>query len=133
MVACSTGPRYDRSAFVRACSIPGGARIRKEAREDAKRYFDFETETRILGYIACGGLDDELQHDNTAPLENGPPQDIGRPVDGYTFRMGDKYVYIAFYVNFKGLWIIKSLHPPTVGERTPSLTYKAFASLEDLK
>jgi hypothetical protein len=129
-VSHKVAPHYDCLAFIRACAIRGAVRITKNARQDAKNHFNLDTESRALEFIANDGLQD-LQFDNTNSLDKGPGQDIGKPVDGYTFRAGAKYGYLAFYLNFKGGWIIKSFHPPRVGERTGTLTHNPF--LEKIK
>lgn len=133
MVARTNGPYYNLSDFITACSSLGAVIIKTDARSDAERFFNLKPDSRIFGYIANGGLHNH-KHDNTRPLEKGPPQDIGKPVDGYTFEDGpSKPGYIAFYFNFKNIWVIKSLHPPEVGEKAPPLTHTPFSALEVLK
>jgi hypothetical protein len=128
MVSRSAGPHYDLKVVIKSCSKIGAVRFTKAAREDAKKHFRFNTEAQLIAFIANFGLVD-LKFDNSNPLEKGPEQDIGKPVDGYTFKIGNQYGYIAFYYNFKDIWIIKSFHKPEVGECASTLMHNPFAIL----
>lgn len=128
MVARKNGSHYDISEFIKSCGAKNLVLITTAARKDAKFHFNLYPDSRILGFIANDELLD-LQFDNFNLLEKGSPQDIGKPVDAYTFCMGPKYVYIAFYKNFKDEWVIKSFHPPKFGENVPTLTHNPFGLL----
>lgn len=128
MVARKSGPYYKLSAFISACRSQGTVLIWPTARTEAKQYFSLFPDNLICGIIYNDKLPN-FEFDNTANLQKGPPQDIGKPVDAYTFSIGNKYVYIAFYKSHKGKWIIKSFHPPKVGERTATLTHNPFSIL----
>lgn len=132
MIARSAGPHHDCSAFIQACALPGAVYMTKVAREDAKSHFAFQTQLEVLDFIAHGGLQEPV-FDNSTPLSKGPAQDIGRLVDAYTFSYGKKTVYLAFYLNFKNIWIVKSFHPPRLGERGVALSHYPFASLKEHK
>lgn len=132
MVACINGPHYNVLEFIKACKAKDAVWVWPTARNGARDSFSLFPDSKILGLIVNDKLPDR-KFDNTAPLEKGPPQDIGKPVDAYTFSIGPKYVYIAFYKNFKNKWIIKSFHPPQYGERVPELTHNPFLELEELK
>ncbi len=107
--------------------------VEKTARADAKKHFSLNTQQDILDFIAARGLE-SLQHDNTDPLKFGHPKNIGKMVDAYEFKISDKISrksgYIAFHLNFLDKWVIKSFHPPTIGENSAPLTYSAFSQLE---
>lgn len=120
MVARSQGPYYDVEKFIKACRSVKAAAVWPTARKDAKEHFDLYTDTDVLRFITDSKLPGR-NFDNQAPLEKGPPQDIGLPVDAYEFQIGLKRAYIAFYKSHKGVWIIKSLHPP---KYTPVLTHR---------
>lgn len=131
MVAKSLGPFYKLSDFVRDCSTPGKAFVRKSAKADAKCFFDFETQERILSFLSKGDFDD-IEHQNSDMLDHDP--DKGTPFDAYQFKIGPKYVYFAFYQRGNGNWVIKSFHPPHVGEKAPQLSHTPFKNvLERLK
>jgi hypothetical protein len=129
MVARPRGPCYNISDLVRDCSVPGRVIVRKTAREEAKQ-FGFETQTRIIEFVS-NGVFDEIDRDNTDKLDFGP--DTGILFDAYIFRIGPKYVYFAFYKRHTGIWVIKSFHPPEIGDKAPPLFYAPFKSLEGLK
>jgi hypothetical protein len=102
--------------------------VTKKAKDDAKG-FGFETETRIINFVSIGVFE-EIKHDNTDVLDHDP--DKGTPFDAYTFRIGPKYVYLAFYKRPNGVWIIKSFHIPQFGNRVLPLTHSPFKLLEGL-
>jgi hypothetical protein len=102
--------------------------VKKDAREDAKN-FGFLTQSNILSFISVGVFED-LKHENTEHLDLGP--DAGITFDAYTFRVGPKYVYFAFYKRQNSTWVIKSFHTPSHGEKAPSLSHTPFAMLEEL-
>lgn len=130
MVARSRRLCYDFSELIADCSVPGRVFVRKKAKDHAKCHYNLETESRILGFLS---LDDfpEIEHDNTDVLDEGP--DAGITFDAYTFKIGQKYVYFAFYRRPNGKWVVKSFHPPEVGDKAPSLCNNAFKLLENLK
>ena len=128
MVARSQGPHYDVEKFIKACRSSKTAQVWHTARSDAKANFNLYNDTDILRLIKDDKLPDK-KFDNQAPLEKGPGQDIGLPVDAYQFKIGPKHAYIAFYKSHKGIWIIKSLHPPKHGENTPVLSHRIHIPL----
>lgn len=136
MVARSRDPYYELSDLVKSCAIQSRVHLRKKlvnvtkkAKDDAK-YFGLEPEPRIISFVSIGVFE-EIKHDNTDILDHDP--DKGTPFDAYTFRIGPKYVYLAFYKRPNGVWIIKSFHIPRFGDRVPPLTHSPFKLLEGLK
>ena len=128
MVARSSGSYYKFADFICDCEVSGRVIIRKNALQDAKQ-FGFETQSRVLDFLSSGELED-LTHDNTECLDSGT--DAGSPFDAYTFRIGPKCVYLAFYKRQNGVWVIKSFHSPDFGEKATSLSHTPFACLEVL-
>ncbi|WP_281184187.1 hypothetical protein [Trichlorobacter lovleyi] len=129
MVAKSRGPCYDIAELVADCLVPGKVIVRTRARETAKEY-GFSTQARIVSFISTGAFE-KLEHDNTDEIDFGT--DAGITFDAYTFKIGPKPVYIAFYKRLAGIWVVKSFHPPEKGPMAPNLTYHAFEALEVLK
>lgn len=131
MLAKQQGPYYDLSVFVKACSAKRKiVFVRRAPRADAKSYFGLETEKRILGFLSQGEFV-EIEHENTNTLDHDP--DKGVVFDAYTFKIGLKFVYFAFYKRSNGTWVIKSFHPPQVGEKSPPLTHTPFTILGENK
>jgi hypothetical protein len=129
-------PHYKLSTFLRACSLKRAANVRKLAMADAKKHFDLYPESELLKFIAKGRLEN-MKHDNTSTLDYDPPnnKDVGKPVDAYTFNIGPKHGYIAFYLNFSGKWIVKSFHPPVHGPNSKDnkeLTHNPFQILGEM-
>lgn len=130
MVVRSRGPCYDISDLVKDCSTPGKVVVRKKARQDAKCY-GFETQQRIIDFVSNDVFED-LEHQNTDVLDHEP--DKGTAFDAYVFRIGPKYVYFAFFKRPNGMWVIKSFHPPQVGEHASPLSHTPFRErLKDWK
>ncbi|ABQ27515.1 hypothetical protein [Geotalea uraniireducens] len=128
MVARSHGPHYNFSKFIASCKIVGKVKPNKASREDAKLHYSLMTETELLSFLAHYDFPD-LELDNSEQLDKSPNHE---PFDAYTFRINDKYVYLAFYQRSNGLWIIKSFHPPKVGDKAPSLSHNPFGVLRGL-
>jgi len=128
MLARHHDKKYDINKLIKACKKSGKVAVRKKAQDDAK-LLGFATQSHILSFLSKGELED-LEHDNTAELNDGP--DAGTTFDAYSFRVGPKYIYIAFYQRPNGVWIVKSFHEPRVGGRAPSLSHTPFAGLEEL-
>jgi hypothetical protein len=105
-------------------------RVSKQAKDDAKG-FGFGTETRIIEFVSLGVFE-SIEHNNTDVLDHDP--DKGSPFDAYIFRIGPtKHVYFAFYKRHNGVWIIKSFHLPTFGDKAPPLSHSPFKLLEGMK
>lgn len=128
MVARSHGPHYDFSELIANCKIVGKVKPTKTAREDAKQHYSLMTETELLSFLAHYDFVD-LELENSDQLDKSQHHE---PFDAYTFRINAKYVYLAFYQRANGLWIIKSFHPPKVGEKAPSLSHNPFGMLRGL-
>lgn len=129
MVARQHGPHYDFSKFISCCKVVGKVKPTKAAREDAKLHFNLLTESELLKFLACYNFDD-LELDNSELLDKSQDHE---PFDAYTFRINEKFVYLAFYQRANGLWIIKSFHPPKFGDKAPSLSHNPFGKLRGLK
>ena len=86
------------------------------------------TETELLYFLAHYDFAD-LELDNSNQLDKSENHE---PFDAYTFSLGTKNVYLAFYQRANGLWIIKSFHPPKVGEKAPMLSHNPFGMLRGL-
>lgn len=128
MVARKHGPHYKFSKFKASCKIVGKVKPTKTAREDAKLHFNLMTETELLNFLAHNDFVD-LELDNSELLDKSPDHE---PFDAYTFKINQKYAYLAFYQRANGLWIIKSFHPPEVGDKAPSLSHNPFGILRGL-
>lgn len=129
MVVKSREPCYELSDLVKCCGTIGMVRVRKKAREDARK-FGFETETRIIEFISLGVFE-EIKFENSNLLDYNP--DEGTPFDAYIFKIGPKYIYFSFYRRANGTWIIKSFHTPQLGDKAPELSHSPFKLLEGLK
>lgn len=128
MVARQHGPHYDFSEFIACCKIVGKVKPTKAAREDAKLHFNLMTETELLYFLTHYDFVD-LELDNSELLDKSQDHE---PFDAYTFKINEKYAYLAFYQRANGLWIIKSFHPPKVGNKAPSLSHNPFGVLRGL-
>jgi hypothetical protein len=101
---------YQFNEFVAACAtttiwvhVTGGAL------ETASAYFNLMTALAVQEFIGNGGLE-HVAYIRTAPFENwrGPPP--APLVDSYRFQSGpSKRGYLAFFVNHKNQYVIKSL------------------------
>lgn len=129
MSAKTKCPAYALADLLQACSIPGKVVVRKSAKEDAKK-FGFDSQARILEFLAIGEFE-EIELENSGTLDHGP--DVGVNFDAYIFKLGTKHVYLAFYKRHTGVWVIKSFHVPSMGEKASSLSQKPFIVLERLK
>ncbi len=132
MVAKKT-PHQVLTTFTRACSLKGAVIVKKVPRRDAKDHFSLYPESMLLEFIANGGLEN-IKPDDTSTLDYDPPNgtDVGKPVYSYTFKIGPKHGYIAFYVNSRDKWVVKSFHPPVYGrhgEANKELTHNPFQKL----
>jgi hypothetical protein len=129
MVARSRGPFYKLAELVKDCKKKGQVRVRTQAKADAKKFFNLETELKILSFVA-NGVFENIEHDNTDKLDSDP--DKGTIFDAYIFRIGPvKHVYFAFFKRANGTWIIKSFHPPEFGGKVPF--HLPFDSLKEIK
>ena len=126
----SRGNFYNIKNLVKDCKKPNRVKVMKRAKDDAKEHYGLETEARIISFIAVGEFTDIL-HDNTDELDHDP--DAGTTFDAYTFKIGSKSVYFAFYKRHTDIWIVKSFHPPEHGERAQPLRNSPFTLLERLK
>lgn len=98
---------YDFNEFLKACGIPGNVTIAYDAKNGAG-YFNLLTESAILAFIACGGLENP-NYINTDVWHLNPnkPPDVN--VDAYSFFSGKKFGYIAFmFLPRTNKWRIKS-------------------------
>lgn len=129
MVARSRGPCYKLSELIKACKTKGKVFVRKQARADAKKFFNLETDFKVFAFVATGVFEG-IEHENTNELDSDP--DKGTTFDAYIFRIGPvKHVYFAFYKRANGTWVIKSFHPPEVGSKVPF--HLPFESLKEIK
>lgn len=128
MVARQHGPHYKFSKFISCCKMAGKVKPTKAAREDAKEHFNLQTESELLNFLAHYEFV-ELELDNSEFLDKSQEHE---PFDAYTFKINEKYAYLAFYQRANGLWIIKSFHPPKVGDKAPSLSHNPFGILRGL-
>lgn len=128
MVARQHGPHYVFSVFISCCKIIGKVKPTKAAREDAKLHYNLLTESELLDFLAHYDFVD-LELDNSEFLDKSQDHE---PFDAYTFRINEKYVYLAFYQRTNGLWIVKSFHPPKVGDKAPALSHNPFGALRGL-
>lgn len=129
-------PLHKFDTFRRACSMKGAVIVRKKARADASEHFDLYTETELLEFIAEGRLEN-VEHENTSTLDNCHPKDTGKTFDAYNFTIGpNKHGYIAFYINFRDKWEVKSFHPPIHGPNSKGnkvLTHNLLHELSGVK
>jgi len=98
--------------LIKTCKeVPESVMIRKKAifcENGASEYFGLNTRSEIKMRIGEGMLENPV-HQNTKELDTWNGSGPAPLVDAYGFHSGKKYGYIAYYINQKNKWEIKSL------------------------
>lgn len=102
-------PQYKFDEFQCACEIGSSkVQVTRGSRETAISDFNLRTDSRILEFIANGGLE-KPRFINSGPWDNNPDKNALIMVDAYGFYSGKVYGYIAFLFQQKtDRWMIKS-------------------------
>jgi hypothetical protein len=105
-----TKPAYDIADLILCCDEnPERVHLIGKTLEDAQNIFKLHTAPEIKKFIVNNGLE-KLTFINTKRWKNNPNPRTPILVDAYEFETGKISGYIAFFMNKKGEWTIKSFH-----------------------